>query len=136
MTKAKKNSQRPDPVQRIDSAFFWLACERSELVVQQCRNCGRLSHPPRAICPDCHSQDQGEIKLSGKGTILSWARQVRPASFGFAESPYVILVELEEGIRLVSNFVGGGVPDFGQAVIVDFETTSGGKAVPVFKAAS
>lgn len=75
------------------------------------------------------------MPLSGKGTVVSWASQVRPASFGFKESPFVILVELEEGIRMLSNLESDTQPEFGMAVEVDFAKTSGGKAVPVFKAA-
>ena len=42
---------------------------------------------------------------------------------------------LEEGLRIVSNLVGDEPPKIGDAVEVDFEKTSGGKAVPVFKKA-
>ena len=125
---------RPDPVQRIDTAFFWSACEAGELRVQKCEPCNKLWHPPRPMCPECHSVEKTTQKLSGRGKILSWVRQVRPASFGFEDSPYVILVELAEGLRLVSNFVGDGKPEFGMAVSVDFAQKSGKKAVPVFKA--
>ena len=85
------------------------------------------------MCPECHSLEKSEEKLSGNGEVLSWVRQVRPGSFGFKESPVVILVELEEGIRLVSNLVGDQPPEVGDLVKVEFEKTSGGKAVPVFK---
>lgn len=125
---------RPDPIQRIDSAFFWKACERGELVVQGCEPCDKLWHPPRPICPNCHSTEKTEVKLSGLGTVLSWARQVRPASFMFEESPWVILVELDEGVRLLSNLESESAPEFGMRVQVEFAKTSGGKAVPVFKA--
>lgn len=64
---------------------------------------------------------------------MSWVRQIRPASFGFKESPFIILVELEEGLRFVSNYESEGTPEIGMAVEVDFAKTSGGKAVPVFK---
>jgi len=124
---------RPDPVQRIDTTFFWDACERGEFVAQKCEPCNKLWHPPRPICPECHSLEKTTEKLSGKATVLSWVRQVRPGSFGFKESPIVILVELEEGLRMVSNLVGDEPPEIGEAVEVDFEKTSGGKAVPVFK---
>jgi len=66
---------------------------------------------------------------------MSWVRQVRPASFGFKESPFVILVELEEGLRFVSNYESEDAPEIGMAVQVDFAKTSSGKAVPVFKKA-
>ena len=126
---------RPDPIQRIDSAFFWEACERGELVVQKCEPCNKLWHPPRAICPQCHATQKTEQKLSGLGIVLSWARQVRPASFGFKESPWIILVELDEGVRFVSNLESETAPEYGMRVSVEFAETSGGKAVPVFKAA-
>ena len=71
--------------------------------------------------------------MSGKGKVLSWCRQIRPSSFLFAESPWVILVELDEGVRLLSNLEGEEPPEFGMRVTVDFAQTSGGKAVPVFR---
>ena len=128
---------RPDPIQRIDTAFFWEACERGELVAQKCEKCDLLWHPPRPICPTCHSTEKAVHKLSGKGKLLSWVRQVRPAAFGFPESPIACLIELEEGIRLVSNLEGVEAEDIktGMTVEVDFAKTSGDKAVPVFRAA-
>jgi hypothetical protein len=126
---------RPDPIQRIDTAFFWEACERGEFVAQKCEPCNKLWHPPRPMCPDCHSLEKSTQKLSGKAKVLSWARQVRPGSFGFKESPFVILVELEEGLRMVSNLEGEDLPVIGMDVEVEFAKTSGGKAVPVFKKA-
>jgi len=127
---------RPDPIQRIDSAFFWKACERGELVVQKCEPCDKLWHPPRPICPLCHSTEKTESQLSGRGKVMSWARQVRPASFGFEESPWVILVELDEGVRMLSNLQSETAPEFGMRVQVEFAETSSGKAVPVFRAAA
>ena len=109
---------RPDPIQRIDSAFFWEACERGELVVQKCEPCNKLWHPPRAICPLCHSTEKTQAKLSGQGKVMSWARQVRPASFGFKESPWVVLVELDEGVRFVSNLESEAAPEFGMLSLI------------------
>jgi uncharacterized OB-fold protein len=47
----------------------------------------------------------------------------------------VVLVELEEGIRLVSNLEGADPADvtLGLAVEVAFAPTRGGHAVPVFR---
>lgn len=129
-------NMRPDPVQRIDTAFFWEACERGEFLAQKCETCDVLWHPPRPICPTCHSVEKTTQKLSGKGKLLSWVRQVTPAAFGFPESPIAALFELEEGIRMVSSLEGVAVEDIviGMDVMVDFAETSGGKAVPIFRA--
>lgn len=131
---SKTDGQRPDPVQRIDTAFFWEACERGELVAQKCPACDALWHPPRPMCPTCHSTEKEIEKLSGKGKVLSWVKQVHPPAFFFPESPIAALVELEEGIRLVSNVVGIASEEMrnGLAVEVGFEKTQGGNAVPVF----
>ena len=128
------DGNRPDPVQRIDTAFFWEACERGELVAQKCPACNRLWHPPRPMCPTCHSTEKEVEQLSGKGTVLSWVKQVHPPAFFFPESPIAALVELDEGIRLVTNVVGIPSTDMrnGMRVSVGFEKTKGGKAVPVF----
>ena len=66
--------------------------------------------------------------------MLSWVKQVHPPAFFFPESPIAALVELEEGIRLVTNIVGiePAAMRNGMAVRVGFEKTQGGKAVPVF----
>lgn len=132
-----KTGARPDPVQRIDSAFFWDACKRGELVAQECGGCSKLWHPPRPMCPNCHSTEKRERKLSGKGKIMAWTIPVHPPAFGFAAPPVVALVELEEGLRMISNIEGGDPRSLkiGDKVTVAFAPTSGGHAVPVFKPA-
>jgi uncharacterized OB-fold protein len=85
------------------------------------------------MCPKCHSIEKTYQKLTGKGVVISWVRQVRPASYGFENSPFVILVELDEGLRIVSNLISDSVPVIGDIVEVDFEKTVGGKSVPIFK---
>lgn len=125
---------RPDPVPSIDGAFFWKAAEENRFVAQKCNHCGKLWHPPRAICSECQSTDQGEQALSGRGTVISWVMPVHPPALGFDEPPIVVLVEVEEGLRFVTNIVGVP-PDqirIGMHVQVGFAKTKSGKAVPVF----
>jgi uncharacterized OB-fold protein len=67
--------------------------------------------------------------------VLSWIVPRHPAPIGFDEPPIVALVDLEEGIRLVSNLVGvapGAIPPH-LRVEVAFAPTAGGRAVPVFR---
>jgi uncharacterized OB-fold protein len=62
---------------------------------------------------------------------------IHPFPFGFSTPPIVALVDLEEGPRLVSNVVGVDPRAMrnGLQVVVAFEPTAGGKAVPVFRVA-
>ena len=65
-------------------------------------------------------------------------REVRPAAASApAQYPVVAaLVDLEEGIRLVSNLVGADRDDIriGMAVEAEFVETEGGHRIPVFRA--
>jgi len=126
---------RPDPIVSRDAEFYWEGALRGELLGQACASCGELRHPPRPMCPRCHSVERKIVPLSGRGTVYSWVIPRHPQPVGFAESPVVALIELEEGIRLVSNVVGAapGQVRQGLPVEVAFERTRGGKAVPVFR---
>ena len=126
---------RPDPIVTPDAAFFWEGAKRGELLAQRCASCGDLQHPPRPMCPKCHSVQRALVRLSGRGEVYSWIIPRHPPAVGFAQPPIVALIQLEEGIRLVSNVVGVGVGQvaIGMEVEVQFEPPVGGYAVPVFR---
>lgn len=126
---------RPDPIVTADAAFFWEGAKRGQLLALRCLGCGELQHPPRPMCPRCHSVQQEPTPLSGRGKVSSWIMPRHPPPVGFARPPVVVLVELEEGIRLVSNLVDtvDGHVALGMEVEVRFEPTVGGFAVPVFR---
>jgi uncharacterized protein len=57
------------------------------------------------MCPVCHSLEKEWVPSKGKGKIYSWVTY-REAPHPAFKAPYsVVLVELEEGIRLVSNML-------------------------------
>ena len=126
---------RPDPILTPDAAFFWEGAKRGELLAQRCADCGNLQHPPRPMCPACHSVRRQEARLSGRGEVYSWIIPRHPPALGFAQPPVVAVIQLEEGIRLVSNIVdvADGQVAIGMPVEVRFEPTVGGYAVPVFR---
>lgn len=89
-----------------DTAFFWNGLRENKLLIQRCGDCGQLRHPPRPMCPHCRSLDWKAIESSGRGTVYSYVMPHEP-KFPFFEYPYVVvLVELEEAVRLVSNLTG------------------------------
>ena len=88
-----------------DTAFFWDGLRDQVLRIQRCVSCGRLRHPPRPMCPSCNSLEWDTIESSGRGTLHSFVMPLHP-QFPFLDYPYVVgLVDLDEGVRLVSNLV-------------------------------
>ena len=133
---------RPAPLLTEDNAFFWEASTAHRLVAQRCAECGRFRHPPRPMCPECNSLTVEIVELSGRGTIYSFSIIHHPPSPFFEYPVLAALVELEEGIRMVSNLTDvdpatiSGTSLVGQAVEVTFVPTDGDAAVPVFRIAS
>jgi len=92
------------PVPDEVTAPFWAAAAEHRLVIQQCQ-CGRLSHPPVAICPECRRHTFTWLPMSGYGTVYAFTtvcHAVHPVTVG--RTPYVIaLIALDEGPRMLSN---------------------------------
>ena len=89
-----------------DSAAFWDAADEGRLVAQRCAACGRLRHPPRPMCPECQSLEVEVVTLSGRGVVYSYAVLHHPQHPAFEYPVLAVLVDLDEGIRVVSNLVG------------------------------
>jgi uncharacterized OB-fold protein len=126
---------RPDPIPTDDSLFFWEAAARGELMGQQCGNCGTYLHPPRPMCPHCHSLNQRHVPLCGRGSVYSWCLPRHPQVPAFDYPLVTALIDLDEGIRLLSNIVGCDPQQVanGMPVQVCFAPTAGGQAVPQFR---
>jgi uncharacterized OB-fold protein len=89
------------------------------------------------MCPECHSLEFEWAPVSGRGTIYSYAivhQLLHP--FWADQVPYnVVLVELEEGIRIVSNLVDcpHEAIRIGMPVSVVFEDISRELSLPLFR---
>ena len=129
---------RPEPITDVDSRPFWDGVAAGELRIQRCRSCESYNYYPRYLCPTCYSDDLEWTAAAGGGTVHSFTVSRRPAGPGFAaEVPYiVVLVDLDEGPRMVSNIVDADPEDvaIGAAVQVEFRAMgSAGFVLPVFK---
>lgn len=126
---------RPAPVATDDSDPFWEAATRGELVIQRCSSCGRLHHPPRPMCPTCRSLDHEWVTAAGTGTVYSYALLHHPQHPAFTYPVVAVLVELDEGVRIVSNLVDVDPADvaIGLPVEVTLAPTAQDNAVPLFR---
>lgn len=102
-----------------DDDFFWDGVDKGNLLAQCCSQCNALRHPPAPMCGTCQSLDWSTRELSGRGTIFSWLISKHP-TLPDAEPRFVVLVDLEEGTRLVANMVPGESAEVGDSVMVTY----------------
>jgi uncharacterized OB-fold protein len=126
---------RPAPVLTDDNEGFWAAAAEHRLVVQRCRMCAAWHHPPRPMCPDCRSLDLGMAPVSGNGVVYSYSVLHHPQHPAFSYPVIAVLVNLEEGPRVLSNLVGVRPEDveIGLPVQVTFVPAAEDSTVPVFE---
>ncbi len=98
--------KRPRPALTQDNAFFFEGARRGQLLIQRCKSCGELRHPPRPMCGRCRSLEWDTVEATGRGILYSFVVNHHPQVPAFDYPLVVGLVELEEGTRLVSNVIG------------------------------
>ena len=114
--------ERPLPVIDLDNAPFWDAVRSHQLVLQRCGDCKAYRHPPVPMCHDCSSFNVEWVPSRGRGKIHSWIIVRRPSHAYFTEVPYnVVLVEMEEGVRLFSNLLDAGPEEIYENMPVQVE---------------
>lgn len=101
-TLAKRTLPNPDHT----SSHYWQRAADGHLVLQRCTDCGAHQFYPRALCTSCGGQPEW-VEASGRGTLHTFTVIRQNRSEAFAQlSPYVVgIVELEEGVRMMSNIV-------------------------------
>lgn len=103
---AAPRPHRPRPSINADNAWFWEGCDARELRVQVFAD-GTCAYPPLVRNPrtgEMPTTPQWKV-ASGRGTLYSFAVPHHPQVPSFEYPLVVALVELEEGVRIVSNVV-------------------------------
>lgn len=127
--------KRPMPGVSDDTRFFWEGARQGKLLIQRCKACASLRHPPGPVCPDCHSFEWDALEASGRGTLYSFVVMHYPEVAPFEHPNPIALVELEEGTRLVSQLVGVDPAELeiGQQLQVEFQQFDGDLTLPQFR---
>ncbi|WP_406114294.1 bifunctional MaoC family dehydratase N-terminal/OB-fold nucleic acid binding domain-containing protein [Streptomyces sp. NBC_01014] len=131
----KPEARRPRPVINRDNAGFWAGVAEHKLLIQRCSSCATLRFPWLPGCNACGSLDWDTTEASGAGTVYSYVVMHHPPFPAF-EPPYAVgLIELAEGVRMVSNVTG--VPydkvRVGMPVTLEFLRVDAELELPVFK---
>jgi uncharacterized OB-fold protein len=128
--------QRMEPPLEEVSAPFWDGARKGELRLPWCAACNEPFWYPREVCPRCLDSSIEWRKASGRGTVYAVTVENRPQNPGMAAmAPYAIaLIDLDEGVRMLSNVVGCAADDVvvGMRVEVTWEPLSDGRQLPLF----
>ncbi|WP_367043630.1 OB-fold domain-containing protein [Streptomyces sp. Je 1-332] len=132
----RPQGKRPRPVINRDNAGFWDGVARHRLLIQRCGGCRALRFPWLPGCNSCGSLVWDTVEASGEGTVYSYVVMHHPPFPAF-DPPYAVgLIDLAEGVRMVSNVVG--VPSdkmrIGQPVRLEFQEVEPELVLPVFRA--
>jgi len=97
---------RPRPAINKDNEALWEGYRRHELRIPKCNQCGTLTYPPLPRCATCGGFDMSYVVASGRGTVYAAVAVHYPQVPGFSYPLSVALIELDEGVRFVSNIIG------------------------------
>ena len=103
---SEKRPLRP-PIDKYN-ALYWSALQEHALRLPKCDACGHLQFPMGPCCSTCLNTTFTWVELSGRGTVWSYIVYHHAFHPSLKDSlPYnVAEIQLEEGVRLLSNVVG------------------------------
>lgn len=139
MILAEDAARKPLPTPDADTAAFWRGLREGVLLLQHCAECGHVQYYQQAICRACGSENIEHRPATGRGKVHSFSvvhRAPGPAFKG--DVPYaVILVELEEGPRMISTFTGASPESvtFDMDVVLSLEKVNEEITLPRFRKA-
>ncbi len=129
---------RMKPPAGHDNAWWWQKiADEDVLPIQRCADCQKLRHPPRPMCDACGSQRFDSVAASGRGTVHTFTVIHYPQVPGYDYPLVSIIVDLEEGERMVSTLVDCKPEDcrIGLPVAVVIHEDEDGFKIPFFRPA-
>lgn len=126
------------PTIEAETAPWWEAARKGELLIRRCGDCGKAHLYPRPFCPACWSENVTWERATGAGTLYTWS-EVRSNDLPPFRSrvPYIAaIVDLDEGPRLETTIIDATEADLviGMRVTVDFQhDDEADLTLPVFR---
>lgn len=116
----------------IDTAPFWEGAARCRLVLQVCRDTGKLQHLPRPVSIYTGSRNLDWREVKGTGVVRS-CTTLRTGH----ESKCAVLVDLDVGVRMLSWMEQAEQDEVapGIRVDIDWRLLKDGRQWPVFRPA-
>jgi uncharacterized protein len=116
---------------------YWERTAEGKLPLRLCESCGTKRLYLSDVCANCGSVEWSWTEASGLGEVYASTEIHYRLSPEFPESYVLALVDLEEGVRMMSNVLDATIAEvpIGAAVELDFETLEDGKRLPQFRLA-
>lgn len=89
-----------------DNKWWWDACDEGRVLIQRCKACQTLRHPPRPMCGECQSMEWDSVESALRGEVLSFTELHHPKIPGYQYPLVCAVIKLGEGTNLVANVVG------------------------------
>ena len=89
-----------------DNGWWWNAVDEGKVLIQRCKSCQTLRHPPRPMCGECQSMEWDSIESNLDGELMSYTALRHPKIPGYPKDPICAVIKLGEGTNIVSNVVG------------------------------
>ena len=129
--------KKPLPVESGETKPFWEACREGRFLIQRCRTCGKYQYHYKGFCSHCWTGEIEDVAASGRGKVWSYTVVHRTRMPGFQEEvPYVVaLVELDEGVKVVSNIINCAPErvNIGLSVQLTFVRADATWTIPMFE---
>ncbi|MFJ9644503.1 bifunctional MaoC family dehydratase N-terminal/OB-fold nucleic acid binding domain-containing protein [Streptomyces sp. NPDC101206] len=134
-TPRPEGPRRPRPVINRDNQGFWDGVREHKLLIQRCTSCETLRFPWLPGCNACAGLDWDTVEACGAATVFSYVVMHHPPFPAF-DPPYAVaLVELAEGVRMITDITG--VPydavRIGMPVRLEFLRVDEDLELPVFR---
>lgn len=132
-----ETTMRPRPVVNQDNQYFWDGVAERRFLAKVCTSCDQICHPARPMCSNCQGTDWTTRELSGRGTVYSFVVHRYPPLPGVEPGTIPALLELEEGIRFLTNLVDIEPEDveIGMPVELTWHELDPGLTIPAFRPA-
>jgi uncharacterized OB-fold protein len=114
---------------------YWDALKAGRFITTMCKNCGHISYPPQADCPECGHLGPSWVDLPREARLVTFTYVVvTPSSFANHEPYLVAIGELDNGLKVLAWLEGLAVQEAkpGMRLRVETRTSKEGNAYPVF----
>lgn len=104
-----------------ESKPFFEATKENKLLIQYCSSCKKHQFYPRVFCMNCYSDTIEWVEASGNGKVYSYTVVYKTQDKNMEQKvPYAVaLIDLDEGVRLMSHVVDIDVKD----IVVDMDVS-------------